>query len=191
MRRGAHTARAEKTECLTLGAGGRRRAMRTGAMLVTLSLFVLVAASTASATRPLHEKSSFSAGFDLAAGELCDFAYHQQGTAYSNALIWGDPENPTRVTDHQTQYVTHTNLETGATLTEVDHLTFFFNASTARAKTIGLFWHLRNAEGKIVVVHAGQWVIDTNTGETVKITPNFNPDFAAVVCPALGGHSAF
>jgi hypothetical protein len=49
---------------------------------------------------------------------------------------------------------------------------------------------LRTAAGKVVVVHAGQWVIDTNTGETVKITPNFNPDIAAVVCPALGGHSA-
>jgi len=185
MRRGTHTARVGKTK-------RRPSAMRTGSMLITLSLFVLMAAaSTASATRPLHERSSFSASFDLAAGEFCDFAYHQDGTAYSNTLIWGDPENPTKVTDHQTQYVTHTNLDTGATLTEVDHFTFFFNAQTARQKTVGLFWHLRNAEGKVVVVHAGQWVIDTNTGETVKITPNFNPDFAAVLCPALGGHSAF
>jgi hypothetical protein len=155
--------------------------MRTGAMLISLSLFVLMAAaSTASASRPLHERSSFSASFDLAAGEFCDFAYHQEGTAYSNALIWGDLENPTKVT----------NVDTGATLSEVDHITFFFSARTARQKTVGLFWHLRTADGKIVVVHAGQWVIDTNTGETVKITPNFNPDFAAVVCPALGGHSA-
>jgi hypothetical protein len=101
----------------------------------------------------------------------------------------GRPGDPTKVTDHQTQYVTHTNVDTGASLTEVDHITFFFNARTARQKTVGLFWHLRNSAGKIVVVHAGQWVIDTNTGETVKITPNFNPDVAAVVCPALGGHS--
>jgi hypothetical protein len=181
MQRGTHTARA--------GNALRRSAKRMGAMLITLGLFVFMAASTASATRPLHERSSFSASFDLPAGEFCDFAYHQEGTAYSNALIWGDLENPTKVTDHQTQYVTHTNVDTGASLTEVDHITFFFNARTARQKTVGLFWHLRNSAGKIVVVHAGQWVIDTNTGETVKITPNFNPDVAAVVCPALGGHS--
>jgi hypothetical protein len=164
--------------------------MRTGAMLIALSLFVLMAAaSTASATRPLHEKSSFSASFDLAAGEFCDFAYHQAGTAYSNALIWGNPDNPRKVIDHQTQYVTHTNVDTGFTLTEVDHFTFSFNAKTARIKTVGLFWHLRSAEGKVVAVHAGQWVIDANTGETVKITPNFKADIAAVICPALGGHS--
>ena len=68
--------------------------MRKGSMLITLSLFVLMAAaSTASATRPPHERSSFSASFDLAAGEFCDFAYHQDGTAYSNALI-GRPGEP-------------------------------------------------------------------------------------------------
>jgi hypothetical protein len=181
-----------KRDTRSLGAERRRRAILTGAMLMALSLFVLMAAaSTASASRPQHERSSFSASFDFAAGELCDFAYHQDGTAYSNALIWGDLDNPTKVTDHLTQYVTHTNVDTDITLSEVDHFTFFFNARTANAKTIGLFWHLRTTEGKIVVVHAGQWVIDTNTGETVKITPNFNADFAAVVCPALGGHSAF
>jgi len=79
MRRGTHTTRAGKAKSRSLGAR-RRTATRTGAMLITLSLFILMAAaSTASATRPLHEKSSFSASFDLAAGELCDFAYHQDG----------------------------------------------------------------------------------------------------------------
>jgi hypothetical protein len=190
MRRRALTIRPGKKGPGALGAGRRRSGMRTGGLLMTLSLVVLIAASTASATRPLHEKSSFSASFDLAAGEFCDFAYHQEGTAYSNALIWLDGDDPRKVIDHQTQYVTHTNVATGFTLTEVDHFTFSFNARTARFRTVGLFWHLRTAAGKVVAVHAGQWVIDANTGETVKITPNFRADIAAVICPALGGHSA-
>jgi hypothetical protein len=41
-----------------------------------------------------------------------------------------------------------------------------------------------------VVVHSGQDIFDTNTGELVKVTPNDNPDFAAVICPALGGSPA-
>jgi hypothetical protein len=53
-----------------------------------------------------------------------------------------------------------------------------------------MFWALRDASGKLVVQQAGQLVFDTDTGEIVKITPQFNPDFAAVICPALGGNPA-
>jgi hypothetical protein len=35
----------------------------------------------------------------------------------------------------------------------------------------------------------GQLLIDFNTGE-IKATPNLNPDFAAVICLALGGKPA-
>jgi hypothetical protein len=37
---------------------------------------------------------------------------------------------------------------------------------------------------------AGQLVVNADTGEIVKLTPSINPDFAAVVCPALGGQPA-
>jgi hypothetical protein len=33
-------------------------------------------------------------------------------------------------------------------------------------------------------------LFDTSTGELIKFTPNINPDFAAVICPALGGEPA-
>jgi hypothetical protein len=33
-------------------------------------------------------------------------------------------------------------------------------------------------------------LIDFNTGEILKATPNFNPSNAAVICPALGGQPA-
>jgi len=31
---------------------------------------------------------------------------------------------------------------------------------------------------------------DLTTGDVVSFTPNINPDFAAVICPALGGQPA-
>ena len=88
------------------------------------------------------------------------------------------------------QEVTHVNLDTGYALSEIDHEVLVFDASAARFETIGLVWHLRNADGKIVVVQAGLMVIDTNTGELIKVTPHFNPNAAAVICPALGGNPA-
>jgi hypothetical protein len=91
---------------------------------------------------------------------------------------------------HETQYVTHTNLETGYILHEVDYLALKFDASEALFKQVGIFWHLRDASGKIVVVQAGQLVFNNDTGELLKFTPSINPDFASVICPALGGESA-
>ena len=65
-----------------------------------------------------------------------------------------------------------------------------FNAGEDREKQVGLIWHLRDASGNLVVVGAGEALIDTSTGELLKFTPNFKPDFAAVICPALGGAPA-
>jgi hypothetical protein len=67
---------------------------------------------------------------------------------------------------------------------------FQFDAAGARLKAVGLNWHLRTPDGRLVVVGAGQAVFDTNTGELVKITPALPPDAAAVLCAALGGHPA-
>jgi len=33
-------------------------------------------------------------------------------------------------------------------------------------------------------------VFDTETGELLKVTPAVNPDFAGLICPALGGQPA-
>ena len=46
-----------------------------------------------------------------------------------------------------------------------------------------------NAEGKLVVHQAGQLVISP-AGEILKVTPDVNPDNAAVICPVLGGQPA-
>jgi hypothetical protein len=161
--------------------------------LVVLATGLAVLAYTASmaaAAAPTHMKFTVSDTDFAPAGELCDFNYSAPFTAEVNEIVFGDPNNPIRVVDHVTLIKTHTNLDTGYSLTEVDHFTAEFDAGTARYKQVGIFWHLRDPSGKLVVVQAGQSIFDTNTGEVLKVTPNNNPDFAAVICPALGGSPA-
>jgi len=159
-------------------------------LLAGLAATVLTLVVSASAAAPLHVKETFSGSFTFKKGELCDFRYVQSFTAVDNILIYGDPENPDKVITQETQYVTHTNVATGYSLSEQDHLVFTFTSADARFKQVGMFWALRDASGKLVVQQAGQLVFDTDTGEIVKVTPQFNPDFAAVICPALGGNPA-
>jgi hypothetical protein len=118
------------------------------------------------------------------AGKLCDFPYHDAFTATDNAVIFPNG----RMIEHAVIHASHTNLATGYTLTETDHFNFF-TAANGQTKIVGVQWHLRNAQGKIVLVMAGLMVISP-TGKVLKFTPNTNPDFAAVICPALGGQSA-
>jgi hypothetical protein len=147
-------------------------------------------ASPASAAQVTHEKSSFSGQFVIPGGAFCDFTLEEIFTIHDNSVIFGDPDNPDKVITQEKQEVTHVNLDAGYALSEVDHEVLVFDASAARFETIGLVWHLRDPDGKIVVVQAGLMVIDTNTGELIKVTPHFNPDAATVICPALGGNPA-
>jgi hypothetical protein len=165
-------------------------AMRRCALISSLVLGALVLSATARADRPLHFKSTFSDSFSAPAGQLCDFDYAQTFTEEDNIQLFGDPNNPTKFVDHATLFVTHTNVDTGYTLTEVDHVTVTSDSATGTTRQRGILWHLRDPSGKIVVVQAGQAIFDDLTGEVIKVTPNFNPDFAAVVCPALGGRPA-
>jgi hypothetical protein len=149
-----------------------------------LGVLAPAAGSTAAwADGPQHIKSTFP--FDpppLPAGAFCDFTYGEAATVSLDAIIFGDSE-----TDHIAFTDTHTNLDTGFSLTEAGDFTVFTTAG--QTKTVGLFWHLRDADGKLVVVHAGQLVISA-AGEILKVTPDINPDNAAVICPALGGQPA-
>ena len=132
---------------------------------------------------PQHVKTTFP--FDpppLPAGAFCNFTYGEVATISLNAIIFAGTE-----TDHIAFTDTHTNLDTGFSLTETGDFTVFTTAG--QAKTVGIFWHLRNADGQLVVVQAGQLVISA-AGEIVKVTPAVNPDSAAVICPALGGQPA-
>jgi hypothetical protein len=165
----------------------RRLFLITCLVLSTLAL----SAQAAWAGGPTHIlKQTFSGSFSVPAGELCDFDYSQSFTVVDTGVIFGDPDNPTRTVINETEFNTHTNLDTGYSLSERDQIVFQFDASDAQFKQVGIFWHLRNADGKIVVVQAGQLLFNTDTGELLKFTPNLNPDFAAVLCTALGGQPA-
>jgi hypothetical protein len=146
--------------------------------------------SPAHAQQVLHMTSSLSGQFDVPAGTFCDFNLREVFAIYDNSVIFGDPDDPDKVITYEEQDVTHINLDTGYTLTEVDHIVFVFTAADAHLEQFALFWHLRNSDGKIVVVQAGIITLNTDTGEVIRFTPNINPDSAAVLCPALGGSPA-
>ena len=121
-----------------------------------------------------------------AAGSTAAWADGPQNV--KSTFTFENPQPPGAFCDHIAALVTHTNLDTSFTLTEVDHFTVF-TAADGQTKTVGIIWHLRDANGKIVVVQSGQLVISP-TGEIVTVTPAINPDTAAVICPALGGQPA-
>jgi hypothetical protein len=148
---------------------------------------ILLSVGTAAASKPTHVRVTTTGTFDAAAGTLCDFDYHQEFTVVENAIVFGDPADPTRVIDHLTEYVTHTNVATGYTLHEVDHVTATTDLVAGVQRQTGNFWHLRDASGHVVVVQSGQLVFDTATGLLLKRTPNIDPSFAGVICAALGG----
>ena len=164
--------------------------MRRLSMVAVLAVGTLLgvltpaAAITAAwADGPQHVKSTFSFENPQPPGAFCDFNYGEVATVSVDAIIFDSTE-----TDHIAATVIHTNLDTGFSLTEVDQFTVF-TAADGQTKTVGIFWHLRNADGQLVVVQSGQLVISP-TGEIVKVTPAVNPDKAAVICPALGGQPA-
>ncbi len=146
-----------------------------------LGVLTPLAGSTAAwADGPQHVTSTATFDFTVPAGAICDFAFRNVGTVSDDRIIF-----PDRTIDHSVVHVAHTNVATGFTLTETD-LGTQFTAADGQTKLVGIEWHLRTPEGKIVVVHAGQLVFSA-TGEILKVTPNIDPSRAAVICPALGG----
>jgi len=164
----------------------RRFAMVAGVLSAGTVLGVLATAAGSAAAwadGPQHVKSTFTFENPQPPGAFCDFNYGEVATVSLDAIIFAGSE-----TDHIAATVIHTNLDTGFSLTEVDHFTVFA-AADGQTKTVGILWHLRNADGQLVVVQSGQLVISP-TGEIVKVTPALTPDSAAVICPALGGQPA-
>ena len=162
--------------------------MRRLALVISFGLLIVALGGTAaSAARPDHIlKQTFSDTFSAPAGELCDFNFSQSFTIVDIGVFFDDES----FLISETAYVTNTNVDTGYTLTEVVHYALKLDTSDGRIKQAGLLVHLRDAAGKLVVVQAGQLVFDTETGELLKVTPAVNPDFAGMICPALGGQPA-
>ena len=144
------------------------------------ALLIGALAPVASAAQPEHFTETFENDFVLAAGVVCDFDYRQSYEGRDIVTIFDD-----RVQVQEMVTITHTNLDTGYSLTEVlsYNLTFYEDSD----RTVGIIWHLRDEDGKMQVVQAGLLIFDE---DGVTHTPGINPDFAAVVCPALGGNPA-
>ena len=168
------------------------RLSRGLALACGLAAFALstAVAPVAFADKPVHTVDEFPADESLPAGTVCDFDYEITGTVRINAIIFGDPADPSRSIEHVGFTLTHTNRDTGYALTEKGIVTIQISAEDAREKEVGVPWHLRDASGKLVVLQAGQLLIDTDTGEVLKFTANRSPGFAEVICPALGGAPA-
>jgi hypothetical protein len=124
------------------------------------------------------------------AGEGCYFDEQISFTLKFNDLVFGDLADPSKLISHITADVSHTNLETGYTLTEVDTTVQILDFEKDVGMTMGIIWKLRTPESKLVFVQVGRATY-TVEGELLTITPQLLPvDAAPIVCPLLGGHAA-
>jgi len=158
---------------------------------ITVMTIMLAAtlAGAANAKRPAHFRDSFSDSFVVPAGERCDFDERISFTVYFNDVVFGDPEDPDHVISHVTAFVSHTNLDTGYTLTEIDRTTERFDLVNGTGKITGIIWKLRTPEGKLVFTQMGQIVFSFEDGD-LKRTPHMQPaDASPMVCSLLGGHA--
>ena len=161
------------------------------ALMLAAGLAGGLVASPVAAGPPAREAFSFTEVFDFPAGEICDFAYHRELSVTGTFWAFFDKEgNLVREMDVSRAQVLHRNTDTTYTLTETIRSHFVFNETRQTAMITGQNWQLRDAEGRIVVVHSGSLLFDAGQDELVRVTPNFAPDFAEVLCPALGGNPA-
>jgi hypothetical protein len=157
----------------------------TLAASVAAAVLLALAAGTAHADQASHFKFSFSGENLHPAGTLCDFTLDDTFTVDLNgAFVPVNGLNPVEVTE----YLTHTNLDTGYSLSEVDHFQSLAVINSGQGLTAGIYWHLRDPSGKTVLVKAGEVTFD-QTGVT-SFTPNSGADqtYAQIICPALGGN---
>jgi len=121
-------------------------------------------------------------------GTQCNFTLDDTFTA---EVVFLAPPNGDTVT-LVTSNVTHTNLATGYSLSEVDHINTVAKSLSSTVMQVGIFWHLRDPSGHVVLVKARQAILDTATGNVISFTPNsgFDQTYAQIICPALGGSPA-
>jgi len=165
--------------------------MKKAILAAGLATFMLLTtgAGTALADNPVaHIKTSFSGAILSPAGTVCNFTLDDTFTV--DVIFTAAPNGG--VTQLLTEHTTHTNLDTGYSLTETDQINQVAQPVSSTAIEVGIFWHLRDASGNNVLVKAGEATVDPATGQLISFTPNsgFDQTYAQIICPALGGNPA-
>jgi hypothetical protein len=158
------------------------------AAAATAAALLAITAGTARAD-PAHSTFSYSGQQLNPAGTACDF--NEQETFTISGIVNSAPDGNLG-SFVLTESYTHTNLDTGYSLSEVDHVTGVAQLIRGTVINVGIFFHLRDPSGKNVLVKAGELTFDINTGEFLSFTPNSGWDQTAaqILCPALGGNPA-
>jgi hypothetical protein len=158
------------------------------AALCAVSALAVPAVGTADAGPAQHTSFSYSGENTYPAGTVCDFNYRDTFTVVFNSVAVPAGASSTQ----GTFYVTHTNLDTGYSLSEVDHVTIVSAVGSPTLVDSGIYFHLRDASGRTVLVKAGEATIDESTGQVLSFTPNsgMGQTEAQLICPALGGAPA-
>ena len=160
------------------------RSNRTRTLLaVVLAGTGMTVAPASAATPPQHFKRSVGPlVFDLPAGVACDFAVHEEVSYTQNITrFFDDAGGLVRVEDEIDLTVLHRNAETGKTLTERDHYAAHVDLVTGAVKETGQSWHLRDADGRLVLSGAGLVSANRFTGDVLRETPHHDADGCAAL----------
>jgi hypothetical protein len=157
--------------------------MRRILVVGCLAAVAFALAPVASAAAPTHWSISGEEANPFPAGTVCDFNYIVVFSYEADVTSFGDRE-----TWHWKIHGTHINLDTRYSVRDDD--TYNVMYFDDHEHDVGVFWHIRDPNGKIVAVHGGELYF-SDTSE--RFTPNSGgsgaSDYAAVICPALGGHA--
>src|SRR5437764_7817688 len=149
---------------------------------------VAATAGTARAGQALHVSFPISGDQVFPAGTACDF---NEEDSFTGRVTFTATSTGTFVQEVSI-YVTHTNLDTGYTLTEHDLGNTIVPEGSSTGILAGIWWHLTTSSGQTVLVKAGMARFDLETGQIISFTPNsaFDQSAADLICPALGGAPA-
>jgi hypothetical protein len=159
-----------------------------------LALFVAVlGAAPASAAQATRQTDTISFAAKHPAGEICDFPLRDTVTLTITLLTLTDGSGDAVLeVEHGTGTITHTNLSTGYTLTEQAPLNSVRWLDSNTGSTMGVQWHLRDPDGKLVLTVAGRLSYTLDPFDILSITPRVERylDYAETLCPLLGGSPA-
>jgi hypothetical protein len=171
-----------------------RRHLMPAVVLAALAISFALPSTPASAFgKPERDSFSFPISDVHPAGEICDFTLKGAGAITFHVLTFVNRDGDV-VSDmtHVVAVFTHSNLDTGAYLTErlVENSKNDFVDGTG--STVGIQWHLKDPSGHGVLTVSGRLTYTLDPFEILRITPRVEAylDFPEVICPALGGSPA-